>query len=101
MIKKELLIDTIKVISKGHDGNAPIIEEVEIKNVRYTKRQNLVNDSGSGIEAKGKVYWDKKHSTFYDFKINDKIEYQEEQYTIIQIVEGKSKNLQHKELHVK
>lgn len=101
MIRKELLIDTIEVISTSHDGNQPIETSILIENVRYTKKQNLINDSGNGIGAKGKVYWDVVHSTPYDFKIGDRIKYQEEVYTIFEIVEGRSTSLHHKELYVR
>jgi len=102
LISKQLLIDTIFVISNEDDGDGGNDVMIEINNVRFTKGINLGNNTkGDLVTGERKIYVDKKYSTPYDFKVNDKIKFEGEDFTIFKIVEGRNYNSHHKELYVR
>jgi len=102
MISKRLLIDTIEVISNEDDGNGGNDVSITIENVRFSREINLGSSAmGDMVSGARKIYVDKKYSTPYEFKLNDRIKYQGDEYTIIKIVDARNESLQHKELYVK
>ena len=102
MISKRLLIDTIEVISNEDDGNGGNDVSITIENVRFSREINLGSSAmGDMVSGARRIFVDEKYSTPYNFKVNDIIKYQGDEYTIIKIVDARNESLQHKELYVK
>jgi hypothetical protein len=102
MISKRLLIDTIEVISNEDDGNGGNDVSITIENVRFSREINLGSSAmGDMVSGARRIFVDEKYSTHYEFKLNDRIKYQGDEYTIIKIVDARNESLQHKELYVK
>jgi len=99
-IPKKLLIDTMEVISNEDNGSGVVETSTIIEFVRYTRKMKYDSDL-KGLVASGKIYWSVHHSTPYDFKIGDQVKINGEEFTIVDIVDGRNTQLFSKELYVK
>ena len=103
-IRKELLQDSIKIISSGHDGNAPIDTSITINNVRIGKEKAISNVAiGEVPQYARKIYYSLKHSSpKYDFKLGDQVEMGDtgEKVKVVKIIPGKGRKIYHWEVYV-